>query len=507
MKYQLPALIALLLACLAPAQNLKTLTPITGANVVPGTDYIPMIDVSADGLKGLTIDELWKSLGGTNVSPTELGYLDGVTSSIQTQLDAKISSAGTAAAVTSIGNLTGVITSTNRATAIADGALSIAKTSGLQSALDAKITRAQTNIRLLKYKKALAKLRSGDKENLRVICIGDSTTSGYGSVIGAAGGTPGGSAGGYDNCVYNSYPDQLARLLTTKGIPAQQNGVLGKPSFPGYATTIANDDPRWSVGSGWSQSIWAAGLGGPGLGNNSTSSFVTFTPTGVTNRIEVFYTPFNTLTVDIGGSTLSTLTGTGTNTILTTSPISCASGTNTIRVRNSTTSVSILNGINAYNSANPSCSIIMAGSGGVSAYTCAFGTQDSGVGFMAMNGLVSRDLTILSLGLNDLNEARTPAVYLSSMTAIANSCLTAGGSLIIVAPFPGIFTAYADYPAYLTNLKTLSDSVGAVLIDPALYFGNGTSFASQGMQMADGVHPNKNGYAAIAEMIANVMAE
>ncbi len=44
----------------------------------------------------------------------------------------------TAAAVTSIGDLTGVVTSTNRATAIADAALSIAKTSGLQTTLDAK---------------------------------------------------------------------------------------------------------------------------------------------------------------------------------------------------------------------------------------------------------------------------------------------------------------------------------------------------------------------------------
>lgn len=45
---------------------------------------------------------------------------------------------GSAATVTDIGNLTGVVTSTNRATAIADSALSIAKTSGLQTALDGK---------------------------------------------------------------------------------------------------------------------------------------------------------------------------------------------------------------------------------------------------------------------------------------------------------------------------------------------------------------------------------
>lgn len=49
---------------------------------------------------------------------------------------------GNAATVSNIGNLTGVVTSNNRTTSIADAALSIAKTSGLQFALDGKQTVA-----------------------------------------------------------------------------------------------------------------------------------------------------------------------------------------------------------------------------------------------------------------------------------------------------------------------------------------------------------------------------
>ena len=56
----------------------------------------------------------------SDVTATELGYLDGVTSSIQTQLDAK-------------------------QTAITDGDLTIARTSGLQTALDAKATSNALN--------------------------------------------------------------------------------------------------------------------------------------------------------------------------------------------------------------------------------------------------------------------------------------------------------------------------------------------------------------------------
>lgn len=51
---------------------------------------------------------------------------------------------GNAGTVSSIGNLTGVVTSVNRATSIADGALSIAKTSGLQTALDGKVPTSRT---------------------------------------------------------------------------------------------------------------------------------------------------------------------------------------------------------------------------------------------------------------------------------------------------------------------------------------------------------------------------
>jgi hypothetical protein len=49
---------------------------------------------------------------------------------------------GNAATVTTNANLTGVVTSTGNATAIADGALSIAKTNGLQTAIDGKVADA-----------------------------------------------------------------------------------------------------------------------------------------------------------------------------------------------------------------------------------------------------------------------------------------------------------------------------------------------------------------------------
>jgi hypothetical protein len=73
---------------------------------------------------------------GLGTLATQNGTFSGTSSGTNTGDQTDVT--GNAGTVTSIGNLTGVITSTNRATAIADAALSIAKTSGLQTALDAK---------------------------------------------------------------------------------------------------------------------------------------------------------------------------------------------------------------------------------------------------------------------------------------------------------------------------------------------------------------------------------
>lgn len=68
----------------------------------------------------------------TDAGLVDIGNLSGTNTGDQTNIS------GNAATVTTNANLTGVVTSVGNATAIADAALSIAKTSGLQAALDSK---------------------------------------------------------------------------------------------------------------------------------------------------------------------------------------------------------------------------------------------------------------------------------------------------------------------------------------------------------------------------------
>jgi lysophospholipase L1-like esterase len=90
MKY-LIQLASLLIACgILHAQKVSELPSITGSTVDPAVDLFLMVDSSAGASKKITIGEMVNipSFFGS-VSATELGYLDGVTSSVQTQLDAR----------------------------------------------------------------------------------------------------------------------------------------------------------------------------------------------------------------------------------------------------------------------------------------------------------------------------------------------------------------------------------------------------------------------------------
>lgn len=107
---------------LITAASNATITPAVGSITGLGTGIATALAVNT-GSAGAPV--LFNGAGGTPSSIT-LTNATGTAASL------------TSGTVTTNANLTGVVTSTGNATAIADAALSIAKTSGLQTALDAK---------------------------------------------------------------------------------------------------------------------------------------------------------------------------------------------------------------------------------------------------------------------------------------------------------------------------------------------------------------------------------
>ena len=115
---------------------------LTGATVISGL----LIDIVTDTLGHVTSVNAGaetRTLTLANLGYTGATNANYITNNNQLTNGANfITSAGNAATVTTNANLTGVVTSTGNATAIADAALSIAKTNGLQTALNAKAALA-----------------------------------------------------------------------------------------------------------------------------------------------------------------------------------------------------------------------------------------------------------------------------------------------------------------------------------------------------------------------------
>src|SRR3989344_7930833 len=102
---------------------------------------------NCDVLPAVTIDQtVGQTIGATGARLTKLWATDITATNAITG-----SITGNAATVTTNANLTGVVTSTGNATAIADATLSIAKTSGLQTALDAKANSLSGTINEIAY--------------------------------------------------------------------------------------------------------------------------------------------------------------------------------------------------------------------------------------------------------------------------------------------------------------------------------------------------------------------
>ena len=105
--------------------------------------------VAFDGTSDITVTAAAGTLTGNTLNPTVTGSSltsVGTLTNLTVTNPIAGSITGNAATVTINANLTGVVTSVGNATAIADGALSIAKTSGLQTALDAKAPLASPTL-------------------------------------------------------------------------------------------------------------------------------------------------------------------------------------------------------------------------------------------------------------------------------------------------------------------------------------------------------------------------
>jgi hypothetical protein len=113
---------------------------------------------------------------------------------------------------------------------------------------------------LINFRRAIAKVLDATSD-AKVLCVGDSTTAGYGS---SNTGTP----------QFTSFPARLAYLLNSYVAPAAMG--LGVPP----TTSVAVNDGRWSAGTGWASYAIGAGENASYLHTGPGTAALTYTPGG-----------------------------------------------------------------------------------------------------------------------------------------------------------------------------------------------------------------------------------
>lgn len=351
---------------------------------------------------------------------------------------------------------------------------------------------------LPKTKTALHKVRtgaySGTHYQAKIICIGDSVTTG--TAINKA-------TCGLAEC--------FARELNIF-FPTRTDCFIGGEKGLASAAALQAYDPRFSIGASWA--VFGAGgtFGGSpfywatGGGANNFS----FTPTGSFDRLDVYYiasdAPWGNATVNVdGGASLGTLAG-GTGQGYKKLTVSCTAGTHTINVVPGSANV-CPSAMMAWTSTASTVHVFNGGRSGVRSDLYSDATYPWG----PISGLsqILPDLCFLMLDTNDSGADGTGATalgtYATRYAAICNAIIASGSELVLVSSPPNNGLGASVIDSYRQIARDLSKTLGVPHIDCSILWDGWASYNTSGMAL-DANHPNAAGTSYIAKMMARFVA-
>jgi hypothetical protein len=351
-----------------------------------------------------------------------------------------------------------------------------------------------TNLQLLKWRAALAKQQTG-VSNAKILFIGDSTEMGLQA-------TPL-SAGARQLAI----SDCVARSFINAGISANVSSQIGGAGLPTIAD-VNGYNPTITPGAGWSitTSVAISQI----FTNTTTTNSLDFTPidaNGVAlsfDTIEVYYVNYSayahfTVGVD-GGAAAFTSTPAGAplvNKAIVTVPL----GTHTVNfgkaAGDAALQVTIVGWV-CYNSAIKQVLCLNAGVSGA-----GVGILTSSPGFTtsaSQIAAIAPDLSILNCIINDSGTNYDKALYKSKLQTLITACAQYGSVVLR----PGNPVQPRDMSAYLDINHQLATENNIPIIDIQAETGTWTEYNALGM-MYDALHPNKNGYRDIANVMAKVI--
>lgn len=345
---------------------------------------------------------------------------------------------------------------------------------------------------LRKWRFARGAVKSGTSK-ARIVCVGDSTTAGYGANAGS----------GYTGAKARAYPAKLAAELTARGIPAMDASFMGANQ---NAVSTNSYDPRITLGAGWSVESTYNTVGEFGFKSTTNGAVFSFTPTQSFNAIDVVwgnYTGNGGFTVNVdGGSTLATATPSSGVGVIATVSGTCTLATHTINLTTSSSTYTYVVGVVASNTSSRSVDVINAGADAA----LLAGVARSDDWFTSQNALTAlgADLYIVDIGINDWNGGTNSGTWTTAFTTFITA-LRAVGDVIIVVPNP-ITGTPSNQAAIIAAMKAQATSSGCVLVSLYDRFINYSTAVSDGF-LYDTLHPSVIGYQDFATMLAEVLAQ
>lgn len=308
--------------------------------------------------------------------------------------------------------------------------------------------------------------------------VGDSTTAGVGALSAP-------------------WPKHLVDRLSARGYKTTGTGLVAAHKGG------AGNDPRWSLGSGWSGATSSSNL----LQNSTNTNPATFTSTTTGTVARVFYAntsgPF---TVSIDGAAPVTVTPTTYN----------APGTYEVTgLTNTTHTISVVRG--ASGTTRIFGAEIAAGNTGIRPYNAGIagarttpGSQQYWFGvelYATAPGAFNADCVFYMFQTNDVVAATPVATYKSNIQSSITNMRNNGADVVLVTAVPSDVSGTqgaATFPPYTTALYELADENDLPLID--LHDRLGTYARSNALGlMADPLHPTAAGYATVADAVATAI--
>lgn len=311
----------------------------------------------------------------------------------------------------------------------------------------------------------------------RLVCIGDSTTAGFGTVLRAG-----------------SWPRQLAGLMSSRG--GRETNLFSTANLSG------SYDPRIVRGAGWS-AISSKGLGGFMLINTTTTNPMTFTPQAAWDTCDLYAQSSQAIRVSIAGtaeiSVAANVTVAGCSIrrfSITAAAAGLAPGAHSVSVRYDPTSV-VFVGFDCHEAARG----IDVVNVGVSGWASADFTGDT-FRTAACLPLVRPDLTLIAIGINDWNLATpvTEATFKANIQSLITRAKVTGDVLLIIPNDLGSANAgnRAAYAQYLRDLSTTNGLPPPIDLMDAL---GSYATANAAGDMIDTLHPSIQGYGKIAALL------